>query len=520
MRIEGEAGLALRFLGLFGAGAALVLFWITMESLFIKRLTFAYLFEFSLPATLGLLAGMMVMLEGYVLSRFRRIARLSADRVNDDAVSKLLLRLPYELFWLTVAYALLFIPFYHVIHYAFEGHSFVQVDEYYRLNFVRSFLYELAISLTAAILHFAVARRLIRPALLGLTNAKGERRKGRSFMSMLTTAFCVLLLVNLLSILWYVLVARIKHHPIDIGIMAWIVGLELVFAASIYWLLASQFRRELMVLTDRLRGLLAGGRSEGAAMPILSDDETGTLAAAYNRLHEQMSQSYEELATELRLARQFQEQLLPPSMERAGRYAMAACSSPRTEVGSGFYDMIPLEGGRLAVVAGEVSGEGLPAALQMSALLLLLRAEIHVDGSPRSMLDRFNRSLADVFPKEARISAALAVMDAARGTVELAVEGAMSAWLSEGEGEPAGVVLNGEAHFGAGRRLVLYSEEVSRIWLEEQERDLRLHGLRADEELDRQLAPEWSRYREKALVATGDFTVLVIACGTEEEEAG
>ena len=47
---------------------------------------------------------------------------------------------------------------------------------------------------------------------------------------------------------------------------------------------------------------------------------------------------------------------------------------PARAVGGDFYDYFPLDADRLAVVIGDVSGKGVPAALFMAVTRTLLRA--------------------------------------------------------------------------------------------------------------------------------------------------
>ena len=44
------------------------------------------------------------------------------------------------------------------------------------------------------------------------------------------------------------------------------------------------------------------------------------------------------------------------------------------EVGGDWYDLIPLDDGRLLLVVGDVSGRGLPAATMMAALRFAINA--------------------------------------------------------------------------------------------------------------------------------------------------
>lgn len=459
MRLQRATNIRLSFLALFSGGALLVLFWVTLESLFIKRLTFSYLLHFSLPATLVLLIGMIGILMLYVGLRLRKMDNTPADR--EEWICRSLLRLPSELFWVTIAYGGLFIPVYHIVHFLVEGNSLVRVEEYYWNNFIRSFLYEQTIALSAAILHYAVARRLIRPRLIKLTKVKGEQMSDKSFLSMLTATFAALLLVNLFSILWYVMVANIKDISIEFRVLGPLIMLDTAFAATIFILLTFEFRRELQVLIGSIRDWLKSNHSlHQSRMPILSHDEVGQLAMAFNGLQEQVHREYEELKIELQLARKVQLQLLPPARQMMGEYEIQALSHTRNAVGNGFYDIVPLKKGGFVAIAGGIKGTGIPAALQMSAALLLLRTEVEQETTPEEMLIGFRNGMKAVFPHEDSISLSLVYVDPRTGLLRAVVQGQMKI-VRIRESQVEELASGAETTFERRDRLLLYSDQAA-----------------------------------------------------------
>ncbi|MEK0315463.1 PP2C family protein-serine/threonine phosphatase [Cohnella sp. 56] len=475
-----------RFLVLFAAGGALVLCWSFLESYFIKRLSLAFQMRIAIPLTSLILLILVVGLGLFVWRRLGAAARAGVSGETAGAEARAfrnLLRLPWELFVWTVLYAVVAIPAYHVIHYALIGHSLLHVGASYWQNFIRSFMYELCVGTSAAILYYSVSRRLIRPALARLAHVQSERLEGRSFLTLLTTTFGALLMINLLSVLWYVWVAEAKHEPFRWAVLLALVGLEWLFAGAILVMLAAGFRRELQLLASGLRALLLGDR--GAArpkMPVLASDEIGELAVAFNRLQERLHRDYEEMAGELRLARGLQLGLLPPARQTLGGFDLAAMAETSAEVGSGFYDVAPLRGGGFAAVVGDASGEGLPAALQMSAAMLLLRAELDGHGTPEAMLERFGAVLQEVYPAGAELSAGVVVADAAGSEVAIALQGGMRGWLRRGaDAEDAGrpLAAGERLRLRAGDRVCLYSAAAAEAAL----RTGGLPGLRPPDEV-------------------------------------
>ena len=82
----------------------------------------------------------------------------------------------------------------------------------------------------------------------------------------------------------------------------------------------------------------------------------------------------ERKKAELQVARTIQESLLPRTLPTLPGMELAAKALPATEVGGDFYDTIPLSGDSSAMLIGDVSGKGVPAALFLSLSRTVVRA--------------------------------------------------------------------------------------------------------------------------------------------------
>lgn len=82
-----------------------------------------------------------------------------------------------------------------------------------------------------------------------------------------------------------------------------------------------------------------------------------------------------ELDDQLDLARTVQQRLLPRQSPVFDRFGFAAQCLPAYEVGGDYYDVFSTQQGQVALVLGDVSGKGLPAALLMA----------HIHGAVRSV---------------------------------------------------------------------------------------------------------------------------------------
>ena len=71
---------------------------------------------------------------------------------------------------------------------------------------------------------------------------------------------------------------------------------------------------------------------------------------------------------ELRLAREIQQGLQPPSMPHAGWFRAAGSSSPSTQVGGDYFDVRQNSPASWTAVVADVSGKGVGSALLASLL--------------------------------------------------------------------------------------------------------------------------------------------------------
>ena len=121
------------------------------------------------------------------------------------------------------------------------------------------------------------------------------------------------------------------------------------------------------------------------------------LAQAYADLQAAQAQliEKEKLERELEVARRIQRSLLPRALPRLPGLDFGALMVPMRAVGGDFYDLIPLEGGRLGLAVGDVSDHGVPAALFMTMTVTLLRAAVHRGLPPAEVLRCINRDLLE-----------------------------------------------------------------------------------------------------------------------------
>lgn len=101
----------------------------------------------------------------------------------------------------------------------------------------------------------------------------------------------------------------------------------------------------------------------------------------------------EWLRLELEHARQVQQVLIPENLPSISGFDLASEYRPAQQVGGDFFQIIPLRGGGVLAVIGDVSGKGMPAAMTVSLLVGTLRTLVDFTTSPGEILSKMNQRM-------------------------------------------------------------------------------------------------------------------------------
>jgi serine phosphatase RsbU (regulator of sigma subunit) len=124
------------------------------------------------------------------------------------------------------------------------------------------------------------------------------------------------------------------------------------------------------------------------------------------------------LKNDLEIARDIQQAMLPKSGYQANGIEAFGMTRPANTVGGDFYDVIPLDDGRILVALGDVAGKGSPAALLMALLLSMLRTLVDEHLDPAALVSRLNVQVMKQAPGTRFITLFLAVFDPLTGVLE------------------------------------------------------------------------------------------------------
>lgn len=126
---------------------------------------------------------------------------------------------------------------------------------------------------------------------------------------------------------------------------------------------------------------------------------------------------------DLEIARDIQRILLPESAPDFSGYEISGVSHAAGHLSGDYFDYVPLEGGRLAVVIADVSGKGVPASLIMAMCRGVLRSEARLGETPGDVLRAVNHLLYPDIKEDMFVSMAYVILHGPDGHVSLARAG-------------------------------------------------------------------------------------------------
>lgn len=134
----------------------------------------------------------------------------------------------------------------------------------------------------------------------------------------------------------------------------------------------------------------------------------------------------ERIGAELSLARTIQENsvpnIFPPFPERTD-FDIFASMTPAKEVGGDFYNFFLIDDNRLAMVIGDVSGKGVPAALFMMVTNIMLADRTRMGGTPGEILTYVNQNLCEHNKADMFVTLWLGILDLTTGRIVAANAG-------------------------------------------------------------------------------------------------
>ena len=205
------------------------------------------------------------------------------------------------------------------------------------------------------------------------------------------------------------------------------------------------------------------------------------LPTIFKQLHQsaqdmaRLAAERERITSELRIAHDMQMSMMPKASPNIPGLEITGVCQPAGNVGGDYYDYFPLPDGRLAVVVGDVTGKGIPAALLMAMTKSFLLDQMASDPSPSVVLRSLATMVESLDDRRRLMTCFYAVLDPRTRSITYANAGHNYPYLVslaeetpvflEADGTPLGAALTSsydavQGHLPAGAALVLYSDGV------------------------------------------------------------
>lgn len=205
----------------------------------------------------------------------------------------------------------------------------------------------------------------------------------------------------------------------------------LVTFISVFFLFKN-VRRTIVKPVEQLNTAAKGivGELSGNArfdLKIRTGDEIEELANSFRKmdadLHEYLARlkvvtaDRERIHAEINVAKQIQADLLPnvfPAFPERNDFDIYAALSPCDKIGGNYYDFFLIDKDHLAMVAGDVAGDGIPTALHMVIVATLIKSRAMQGFSPAEVMQSVSEQMR-AYSIEQRSFVWLAVLELSTG---------------------------------------------------------------------------------------------------------
>jgi len=202
--------------------------------------------------------------------------------------------------------------------------------------------------------------------------------------------------------------------------------------------LSHRMTRHIASLTEGAQRLARGDLD--VRVPVPHGREFRELAQGFNRmagelrLNQERLLEQERLRKELEIGRRIQEELLPRAPLHGPFAEVGGVSIPAREVGGDFFNYFPLSEGEVAILVGDVSGKGVPAALLMASLQATIRARLGHERDLARLAVELDREMASEEPLAPYYTLFLAVLDGGSGRLRYVNAGHNTQFVVRGDG--------------------------------------------------------------------------------------
>ena len=131
----------------------------------------------------------------------------------------------------------------------------------------------------------------------------------------------------------------------------------------------------------------------------------------------------QKISTELNVAKEIQLSSLPNQFVTSEDVEIMAELKAAKEVGGDFYDYFNLDDDHVAVVIGDVSGKGIPAAMFMMKTITCFKNYVSVDKTPSQILKEVNKTIYEGNTNQMFVTCFLAIINTKTGVMKFSNAG-------------------------------------------------------------------------------------------------
>ena len=138
--------------------------------------------------------------------------------------------------------------------------------------------------------------------------------------------------------------------------------------------------------------------------------------------------------SEMAIARNVQQALLPKTLPQAAGYEFYASYDSALAVGGDYYDAMLLDDGKVCLSFGDVAGKGVPASLVMSRISSVVRSTLQYVDDVGEAIRAVNNHMCSSAVEGRFVTYILAVVDTQSNDVQMAIAGHMSPMIRKADG--------------------------------------------------------------------------------------
>ncbi|MZH02429.1 MAG: SpoIIE family protein phosphatase [Nitrospinae bacterium] len=202
--------------------------------------------------------------------------------------------------------------------------------------------------------------------------------------------------------------------------------------------------------------------------------DSAALAIHNARMHLVLMEN-QRMEKDMEFAQSVQESFLPTTAPQHANFTFAAQTRAAQVVGGDYFDFIPFDNELLGIVLGDVSGKGVPAALQMARLMSDFRYISQADQEPEKVLSQINNTLCERSYRGMFTTAVFCLLDMKTRKLSVANGGHLTLLLKRNDsiqeigfasGTPLGILpnmqYNQEEHvLQSGDQILIFSDGVT-----------------------------------------------------------